>query len=146
MGFLDRLLGRKKGPDPTVLFDSDVKKMDVRNGSFVWLLDRKSGKEFCGDFSIKKVLIDLDEPDLSKKVQTKTEKGLVKIPLKEILENLGNRHRYFKFVHFKRPVHVKVFGVPQGNVELTFSAAKEMSKASVPKAGTKDPEVVESEG
>ena len=62
------------------------------------------------------------------------------------MENLGNRHRYFKFVHFKRPVHVKVFGVPHGKVELTFSTAKVMRKASVPKAGTKDPEVLESEG
>jgi hypothetical protein len=137
MGFLDRLLGRKKGPDPAVMFDSDVKKMDVRNGSFVWLLDRDSGKEFCGDFCIKKVLINLDEKALILKARTKTEKGLVNIPLKEILENLGNKHRYFKCVHLSRSVHVKVFGVVHGNVELTFSAAKILKKAAGPKVKTK---------
>jgi hypothetical protein len=146
MGFLDRLLGRKKGPDPAVMFDSDVKKMDVRNGSFVWLLDRDSGKEFCGDFCIKKVLINLDEKALILKARTKTEKGLVNIPLKEILENLGNKHRYFKFIHFKRPVHVKVFGVPHGKVELTFSAAKVLKKTTASAKTTKDPEVLESKG
>jgi hypothetical protein len=146
MGFWSRLFGRKKRPDPAVLFDSDVKKMDVRNGSFLWLLDRKAGKEFCGDFTIKKILIDLGEPDLSRKVQTKTEEGLVKIPLKEILENLGNKHRYFKFIHFKRPVHVKVFGVPHGKVELTFSAAKVLKKTTASAKTTKDPEVLENKG
>lgn len=146
MGFLDRLFGRKKSPDPAVLFDSDVKKMDVRNGSFLWLLDRKTGKELCGDFSIKKIIINLDEPDLSAKVRTKTEKGLVKIPLKEILENLGSRSRIFKFIHFKRAVHVKVFGVPQGKVELTFSAAKVLMKAARSSVKPQEPEVLEDEG
>ena len=124
MGFWDRLLGRKKGPPPKVLFDSDVKKMDVRNGSFIWLLDRETGKEFCGDFSIKKVVIDLPEKDLSKRISAKTLDGPVKIPLRYILENLSDRRGYYKLVHFKTPVHVRVHGVPSGDVELTFSKAK----------------------
>ena len=132
MGFWDRLLGRKKIPDPAVIFDSDIKKMDARHGSFLWLLDRHSGKEFCGDCHIKKIIIELDERDLVKKVQTKTEDGLVKLPLKEILENLGAKRRYFKFVHFTRPVHVRVFGAVHGDVELTFSPAKVLKKTGAP--------------
>jgi len=124
MGFLDRLLGRKKGPPPKVLFDSDVKKMDVRNGAFIWLLDKATGKEFCGTFSIGKVLIELPEVELKRRIHVKTLNGLVKIPLRDILENLGDRHGYYKFVHFRVPVHVRVHGVPGGNVELTFSRSK----------------------
>ena len=156
MGFLDRLLGRKKGPDPEVLFDSDVKKMDVRYASFLWLLDSKDGKEFCGTVSIRKVIIDLEESDLNQKVRTKTDKGLVKIPLKDILDRLGNKHTYYKFVHFKRPLHVKVFGALQGDVELTFSPGKLVKKSTGTKVAVKDPkeaapsgkepEVLESEG
>jgi len=137
MGFLDRLLGKKKGPDPTVLFDSDVKKMDIRNGSFLWLQDRKSGKEFCGNFTINKVVIDLDEAELTGKARTKTEDGLVNIPLKVILENFGNKHRYFKFVHLKRSVHVRVFGAPEGKAEVTFSPVKIRNKPAVPKVAPK---------
>jgi hypothetical protein len=133
MGFLDWLLGRKKKVlDPAVIFDSDIKKMDVRHGTFLWLLDRQSSKEFCADCRIKKVIIELDERDLLRKVQTKTEKGLVKLPLKEILENLGSKRRYFKFVHFTRPVHVTVFGAVHGDVDLTFSKAKIVKKPKDP--------------
>jgi len=124
MGFWARLLGRKKGPLPVVLFEANVKKMDIRNGSFLWFLDRDSGKEFSGDHSIKKVVIDLPDQDLAKKVEAKTVDGLVKIPLKVILENLGSRHKFFKFVHLKKPVHVTVFGVLNGDVDLTFSKAR----------------------
>jgi hypothetical protein len=140
MGFWDRLLGRKKTLAPAVIFDSDIKKMDVRNGSFLWLLDRSSGKELCAECRIKKIIIELDERDLLRKVQTKTEKGLVKLPLKDILENLGSKRRYFKFVHFTRPVHVRVFGAVHGDVELTFSRAKVLKKSSGQKA---QPEVCE---
>lgn len=140
MGFLDRLFGRKKGPSPRVLFDSDIKKMDVRNGSFIWLIDKGNGKEFCGDFSIKKVYIELPDGELAKRIHVKTLDGLVKIPLRDILENLGDRHGYYKFVHFKTPVRVKVFGVPNGDVELTFSRSKVAKSADKGPADGKDAE------
>jgi hypothetical protein len=148
MGFWDWLFGKKKGPAPAVLFDSDVKKLDIRNGAFVWLLNKETGKEFCGNFGIKKVIIDLPDAELAKKVDTRTMDGLVRLPLRDILENLGNRRGYFKFVHLKRTIHVKVYGVPNGDVVLTFSRPrfkKRLGLVGTDISNGKEPEKEESE-
>ena len=103
------------------LYEGFVKRMDVRYGSFIWLKDRDTGKEFYSDVSIERVVIDLPDGILSKKVETRTKDGLVKLRLRTILENLGDREGFYKYIYFTRPMHVKVFGVPGKNVELTFS-------------------------
>ena len=98
--------------------------MDVRYGSFIWLKDRDTDKEFVADVSIEKVVIDLPDGILSKKTQTKTEEGLVKKKLRYILENLGDRDHYFKFIQFSKPVYVVVKGELGGNVEVLFTTER----------------------
>lgn len=113
---------KKKEKRPTrVLYEGMVKRMDVRNGSFVWLKDHRTNEEFCAELSIMKVIIDLPNGMLSKKIETKTPAGSIKLRLKHILENLGDRETYFKFIHFNRPVHVRIAGVPGGDVDINFS-------------------------
>ena len=112
---------KRKGVKPEVLFDGPVKKLDVRNATFIWLKGGDGEEEYYADVSIEKVVIDLPDGMLSKKVQCKTEKGLIKLKLGTILENLSNRDRYFKFINLNRPVHFRIYGIDGGDVEVTVS-------------------------
>lgn len=115
---------KRKERRPRVLFDGLVKRMDVRYGSFIWLQVAGTEEEFVGDLSIHRVVVDLPSGMLSRKVEAKTEDGHVKLKLKYILDNLGDRHRYFKFVQFKRPVHIRIKGVRGGDAEIFIGEAE----------------------
>jgi len=112
---------KKKEIVGRTLYEGFVKRMDVRYGSFLWLKDRDTGKEFYSDVMIERIVIDLPDGVLSKRIETRTKDGLVKLRLRTILEDLGDKEGYYKFIYFKKPMHVKVFGVPGKNIELTFS-------------------------
>jgi hypothetical protein len=121
--FLRRLFRKKKIKDEEV-FSGVVKKMDVRRGSFLWLHGPRMKEEFVGDFSITRVEVDLPEKVLMQRVETKTKSGLTRVKLKEILDNLANHRKFFKFVKLRFPIHVRIVGEKGGDVIVYITNPK----------------------
>jgi hypothetical protein len=107
-----------------VIFDGIVKKMDVRGGeerTFIWLKERGTEREFTGNFTITSVKADLPTSFLQETIYFMEGRNKREAPLSELLGNMTDKSREFKFVRLARALRFEVVASGDQTVSLKIS-------------------------
>lgn len=94
-----------------IMFDGVVKKMDIRGGEdgiFLWLKEKGTEREFTSNFKKLELRVDLPRSFLEETIHFMEGRQKREAPLSELLDNMADVTREFKFVRLARGLRFEV--------------------------------------